>query len=181
MRGAASKVPRELSFERKIMDQSSDAIVRVSAEFSSQIIEMRTEIGRAQHILDDAIGSLTACFQQMNSWRLQPELRDISPGNSASVEATFNQAVLSLQFQDMVTQLLGHVSRRLDVLEELASDETQLAVALRDTNDPDGALRTLDDIHRHVGILSEKLALKQGVSNNPVSQTGFSSGDVELF
>lgn len=174
MRGAASKVPRELSFERKIMDQSSDAIVRVSAEFSSQIIEMRTEIGRAQHILDDAIGSLTACFQQMNSWRLQP-------GNSASVEATFNQAVLSLQFQDMVTQLLGHVSRRLDVLEELARDETQLAVALRDTNDPDGALRTLDDIHRHVGILSEKLALKQGVSNNPVSQTGFSSGDVELF
>lgn len=164
------------------MDQSSDAIVRVSAEFSSQIIEMRTEIGRAQHILDDAIGSLTACFQQMNSWHLQPELRDISTGNSASVEATFNQAVLSLQFQDMVTQLLGHVSRRLDVLEELARDETQLAVALRETNDPDGALRTLDDIHRHVGILSEKLAtLKQGVSNNPVSQTGFSSGDVELF
>jgi hypothetical protein len=31
-------------------------------------------------------------------------------------------------------------------------------------------------------MLSEKLnALKQGVSNNPVSQTGYDSGEVELF
>ena len=98
------------------------------------------------------------------------------------VETAVNQAIVSLQFQDMVTQLLGHVSRRLDVLEEVARDEEQLASALRDTSDPASTLRTLDDIQKHVGVLSEKLAaLKHGVNNNPVSQTGFSSGDVELF
>ena len=98
------------------------------------------------------------------------------------VEVAVNQAIVSLQFQDMVTQLLGHVSRRLDLLEEVARDEEQLAGALRDLSDPESTLRTVDDIQQHVGVLSEKLAaLQQGVNNNPVSQTGFSSGDVELF
>lgn len=98
------------------------------------------------------------------------------------VEVAVNQAIVSLQFQDMVTQLLGHVSRRLDLLEEVARDEEQLAGALRDISDPANTLRAVDDIRQHVGVLSEKLAaLQQGVSNNPVSQSGFSSGDVELF
>lgn len=98
------------------------------------------------------------------------------------VEAAVNQAIVSLQFQDMVTQLLGHVSRRLALLDEVAGDEQQLAVALRNTGDPAGALRTLDAIREHIDLLSQKLnALKLGASNSPVSQTGFASGDVELF
>src|SRR5574343_351564 len=35
------------------------------------------------------------------------------------VEQSVNQAVMSLQFQAMVTQLLGHVVRRLDALDEM--------------------------------------------------------------
>lgn len=98
------------------------------------------------------------------------------------VEGAVNQAIISLQFQDMVTQLLGHVSRRLEVLDEVAGDEQQLAAALRDTSDPASTLRALDAIREHVDLLAEKLStLKQGVSNNPVSQSGFASGDVELF
>lgn len=103
-------------------------------------------------------------------------------GIAVEVETAVNQAIVSLQFQDMVTQLLSHVSRRLDVLDEVAGDEQKLAVALSDTGDPASALRALEVIQEHVELLSQKLsALKQGVSNNPVSQTGFASGDVELF
>jgi methyl-accepting chemotaxis protein len=98
------------------------------------------------------------------------------------VEVAVNQAVVSLQFQDMVTQLLGHVAKRLEVLDEVAADEQRLAGTLRETRDHASALAALDEIREHVGVLSQKLgALKQGVNNNPVNQTGFVSGDVELF
>lgn len=98
------------------------------------------------------------------------------------VEGAVNQAIVSLQFQDMVTQLLGHVSRRLDLLEEVAGDESKMANTLRDCRDPAATLRALEDIRQHIEQVSEKLAaLKQGVQHNPVAQTGFASGDVELF
>lgn len=98
------------------------------------------------------------------------------------VESSVNQAIVSLQFQDMVTQLLSHVMRRLDVMEEVVSDEEQMAVALGNTGDPEATMRTLDTLREHVDTLSQKLmALKKGVDHNPVRQTGYSSGDVELF
>ena len=98
------------------------------------------------------------------------------------VEIAVNQAVVSLQFQDMVTQLLGHVAKRLEVLDEVVSDEQRLASALKETRDQASALDALDGIRARMDVLSQKLsALKQGVNNNPVSQTGFASGDVELF
>jgi len=98
------------------------------------------------------------------------------------VEVSINQAVMSLQFQDMVTQLLSHVMRRLDVMEEVVGDEEQMAVALRDTSDPAGTMRTLDALREHVDTLAQKLiTLKKGIDHNPVRQTGYASGEVELF
>lgn len=106
------------------------------------------------------------------------ELNEIA----VQVESAVNQAVLSLQFQDVVTQLLGHVCRRLDVLEEIVGDERRMADVLRDTADPAGTVQALDALREHVDQLSNKLVtLKQGVDNNPVSQTGYASGDIELF
>lgn len=101
---------------------------------------------------------------------------------AVEVESAVGQAIVSLQFQDMVTQLLDHVLRRLDVLDEVVSDEQQMAFALRDTSNPEMVLKTLVGLRDHVDQLSLKLAaLKKGVDNNPVSQAGFSSGDIELF
>ncbi|MBS1159926.1 MAG: chemotaxis sensory transducer [Proteobacteria bacterium] len=106
------------------------------------------------------------------------ELNEIA----AQVESSVNKAVLSLQFQDVVTQLLNHVGRRLDVLDEVVGDERHLVSVLRDTGDPLTTMRALDALREHVDQLAQKLlVLKKGVGNNPVSQTGYASGDVELF
>lgn len=103
-------------------------------------------------------------------------------GIAVQVESAVNEAIVSLQFQDMLTQLLVHVSRRLEVLEEVVDDEQRLAAALSDTTDPVSTLRALSAIREHVDLLAEKMnILKQGVSKNPVSQSGFASGGVELF
>ena len=98
------------------------------------------------------------------------------------VELSVNQAIMSLQFQDMVTQLLGHVGRRLDALDEIVGDETQLAIILKSSKTSAETLATLSAICSHVDHISQKMSVvSQKVDNNPVSQTCFASGEVELF
>ncbi len=98
------------------------------------------------------------------------------------VEAAVNQAIMSLQFQDMVTQLLGHVSRRLEILDEILVDEQKMAGVLSDTGNSATALAALSEICQHVDQISQKIGvISQKVDNNPVNQTGFASGEVELF
>ena len=98
------------------------------------------------------------------------------------VEFAVNQAIMSLQFQDMVTQLLGHVTRRLDLLDEILADERKMADVLSNSTDSSGTVSALVEICEHVNHISQKMrVISQKVDNNPVSQTGFASGDVELF
>src|SRR5574343_97869 len=98
------------------------------------------------------------------------------------VEQSVNQAIMSLQFQDMVTQLLGHVGRRLEVLDEILADEQKMAGVLNDSSDSTAAMAALSEIYLHIDQISQKTGvISQKVDNNPVSQTGFASGDVELF
>ncbi len=98
------------------------------------------------------------------------------------VEQSINQAIMSLQFQDMVTQLLGHAGSRLDVLDEILADEQRMASVMNDTANPGAALAALSEICLHVDQISQKMGvISQKVDNNPVNQTGFASGEVELF
>ena len=98
------------------------------------------------------------------------------------VEQSVNQAIVSLQFQDMVTQLLGHVGRRLEVMDEILADEQKMAAVLNNSGDSLAALAALSEICQHVDQISQKMGvISQKVDNNPVKQTGFASGDVELF
>jgi len=98
------------------------------------------------------------------------------------VEQAVNQAIMSLQFQDMVTQLLGHVTRRLDMVDEMLADEQKMAGGLNNHGDSAATLTALTDICRHIDHISQKISvISQKVDNNPVAQTSFASGDVELF
>lgn len=98
------------------------------------------------------------------------------------VEKSLNQAIMSLQFQDMVTQLLGHAGARLDVLDEILVDEQRMAGIMSDNANPGAALAALSEICLHVDQISQKMSvISQKVDNNPVNQTGFASGEVELF
>ncbi len=98
------------------------------------------------------------------------------------VESTVNQAIMSLQFQDMVTQLLAHVGKRLAVLDEILLDERRMVAVMNDGVDSATSLAALQEIDAHVDQISQKIGvISQKVDNNPVGQTGYASGDVELF
>ena len=151
------------------VEASEQAINKMAAQDMTFALTSKSDVEQAMIGIEEMNGRTGQTIGELNEI-------------SGQVQAAVNQAIVSLQFQDMVTQLLGHVSRRLDVLEEVVSDEQQMAIALRDTSNPEGTLQTLDNIREHVEMLAQKLgALKKGVQNNPVSQTGYASGEVELF
>ncbi|MGB4468840.1 MAG: methyl-accepting chemotaxis protein [Azovibrio sp.] len=99
-----------------------------------------------------------------------------------AVEARAGQAIMSLQFQDMVTQLLGHVGQRLEAVAEITRDMSRVAQILCTEGAGSARLAELDALQANLEGLHEKLAdVRDRVENNPVQQTRYASGDVELF
>jgi methyl-accepting chemotaxis protein len=93
-----------------------------------------------------------------------------------------NQAIVSLQFQDMVTQLLGHVTHRLDAMAELAGDAGGMTASPSEGGESMAAIRALEAVRHHADVLLQRLGeFNKNMSANPVRQTQYASGDVELF
>lgn len=113
-----------------------------------------------------------------NTGKLVSDLSKITQ----SVDQSAAQAVTSLQFQDMVTQLLGHVDLRIGMLKEVLSDIRVLAGHMATPQDSTGALNHLQQIQTHMSELQDRLSHVQiHTDKNPVAQTGYSSGAIELF
>ncbi len=96
---------------------------------------------------------------------------------SADINAKVAQAVTGLQFEDMVTQLIAHVDRRVEGLR-------QLGAILRTGMLPDGAvpagaeLAWLEKL-RH--MVQEMRASFEQLEQNRVGQQRMATGAVELF
>lgn len=151
------------------IEATEQAINQMAAQDMTFALTSKSDVEQAMNEIDNLNHRTGASVGELNEI-------------AAQVEVSVGQAVLSLQFQDMVTQLLGHAARRLDLLEEVVAGEQEMARTLRNSRDPVETLHSLSALREHVDLLSEKLsALKKGVTNNPVSQTGYASGEVELF
>jgi methyl-accepting chemotaxis protein len=103
-------------------------------------------------------------------------------GIADEVDVQVGRAVTALQFQDIVSQLLGHVGRRVAAIDDVSRHLGGLAQTLqRNATTPDaaGALQSLRNETREV---AERLKdMEQMTANNPVSQNEMSQGDIELF
>ena len=92
---------------------------------------------------------------------------------TAKLEHDVNAAVTNLQFQDIVTQLLGHVGKRIHAVSGVAAALAPLATLRAD--DPAAraaAQRAIDEALDHARTSTER---------NPVKQQSMQSGEVELF
>ena len=99
------------------------------------------------------------------------------------VETNVNTAVTTLQFQDMVTQLLEHVRRRMEALTGVADKVTALATDLSAS-----AMSASDQDERTLGLrrmcdeLLQLLAnVQRATIRNPVRQASMATGDIEMF
>lgn len=96
------------------------------------------------------------------------------------LEAEVGKAVMALQFQDIVSQLMGHVQRRVSALEQVLEHFGAMARALSgESADPQTAIELL---RREASNVTASLAgLSAATANNPVSQHALADGDIELF
>ena len=165
----SQQIRTSLSDMQVTIDDTEKAINQMAAQDMTFALTSKDDVEKAMIGIEDV---------NHRTGRAVGELSEIAE----QVEASVGQAVMSLQFQDMVTQLLGHVLRRLELLDEVVLDEQKMALALKESNDPETTMQVLNSLREHLDTLAEKLnALKQGVDHNPVRQTGYDSGEVELF
>jgi methyl-accepting chemotaxis protein len=80
--------------------------------------------------------------------------------------------VTSLQFQDMVTQLLAHVGKRVDGM----SAVTRVARPLADP-----ALQPHAIPAANAALGTEIRNAREATAKNPVTQASMQTGDIELF
>ncbi len=119
--------------------------------------------------------------QKMNE-NIQHSLVQLS-SQACELENRVGQAVTSLQFQDMVSQLVAHSQRRLAALGEmdtmLADTQSSLIQLLRQAT-PDEQSKNL--ILDRLSVLHQRSEqLQVDLRRTPVAQESMSSGDVDLF
>ncbi len=181
-----------------VADEVRDLSGRTS-QFSQQIRKTITNVQASVQGAEKAINQMASqdmTFALRSKQHVDEMMADVQQVNTVmgaaaqelaaitrGVESNVNIAVTTLQFQDMVTQLLGHVRRRMDALGGVAAKINALAGDLTATAAP-----SADQEQRAQGLglacaeLMELLtSVQQTTVRNPVRQASMTTGDVELF
>ena len=92
------------------------------------------------------------------------------------------RAITALQFQDMVSQLMGHVLRRVDALDSVVRHLGELSQVLKIDADADDAPAAIAALKSEAEKVASSLAaMELQTTHNPVDQKVLSDGDIELF
>jgi len=156
-------------------------------QFSSQIRGHMDGVHGALTTAHDAIyavASMDMNFALTSKQRVQDTMVRIESMNATMVTAAkeidavaahvamdVNMAVTALQFQDMTSQLIGHVQARVDALRRASEDSAAAFVNSDDIADG------LAEARRRIHSFAEADRLRF----NPVKQESMGSGDIELF
>lgn len=164
-----------------------------AAHFSSQI---RTNISQVHISIGEAEGfiskmaSMDMQFALESKARLDGTLNQVQQANqkmaeviakqdeiSSKVDQVVGAAVTSLQFQDMVGQLLGHSRLRLDTMQDAWLRIEQMA-----KREQGGASLSAAEVEQISQAIIEVFAGAEKVSaRNPVRQDKMESSEIELF
>jgi methyl-accepting chemotaxis protein len=136
--------------------------------------DMTVEIG-AKAQVDDMLQGISA----FNA-RLEVQLQEVAQING-SMDGLVDQAVRSLQFEDIVSQLALHAVKRMAGTEEIL---TQICALLADISAQpiagwDAYAERLEALRDEVLRLDN--AHKRSLDTGPVDQRSMQEGDVELF
>ncbi|WP_018151826.1 methyl-accepting chemotaxis protein [Leeia oryzae] len=157
-------------------------------QVQKSVMDAETHIEKlATQDMSFAIHSKTRVEQTMVALRVLNDdmahtLQELA-GIAEVVEGNTNQAVSALQFQDLMSQCIGHTTKRMERMHALCSEVSSLhGVLERDPmllENAEFRLQKLpgviDDIH------SRLAALHADVEFNPVTQHSMDTGDIELF
>jgi methyl-accepting chemotaxis protein len=153
-----------------------------SARLGGQVEELKTTVAVVRQVVGAVastdmnvsleakgrVDTMMEELQQVNG-RIAQSLQAVSTV-TAQIHTEIGVAVRTLQFEDIVTQLLGYVHKPLDTLQSLSAALDVVPHELDSTQ-----LRALEATLAHLRAMGDT------VLHNPVAQTSMCAGDVELF
>jgi len=87
-----------------------------------------------------------------------------------------------LQFQDMVSQLLAHILRRIDALDDVMAQLNSLGSTLDREAASVDARGAITSLREEQGRIEAALkGIVPQTTHNPVDQKAMTQGDIELF
>jgi len=154
-----------------------------------QVTVKQTEVAiqrMASHDLTFAVESKTGVEQIIATMNAQSRLRGAAleqlGGIADEVDVQVGRAVTALQFQDIVSQLLGHVGRRVDAIDDVSRHLGDLAQTLQHNAVTLNAVDALQSLQSETSRVAARLQdMAQVTANSPVSQKEMSRGEIELF
>jgi methyl-accepting chemotaxis protein len=171
--GRTSQFSQQIGTLMAAMQASVQETDRAISSMASQDMNFALD---AKRQMDDMMAALSA----MNETR-SDAIRALSEA-ARQVEGEVSTAVTALQFQDLVSQLMRHVERRVDAMAILSRNLSHLSHAVSQAashGDVEGALHALRD--DTTGVMSSLERLQSITAANPVRQDKMEQGDVELF
>lgn len=140
----------------------------------------------ASHDLSFAFESKKSVEEIVATMEKQNQQRGTAIGQLAGiadeVDVQVGRAVTALQFQDIVSQLLGHASRRAEAIDDVSQHLASLAQTLQRNAAQPNAAGILESLKAETHRVAERLRdMAEVTSRNPVSQIEMQHGDVELF
>ncbi|MBL8468634.1 methyl-accepting chemotaxis protein [Methyloversatilis discipulorum] len=170
-----------------VADEVRDLSARTS-DFSQQIVTLVDRVQANVKMTESALAHMAAqdmTFALESKTRVETVVRGLEMLHQrrqqsivdlgASVERV-NQAVAhavtSLQFQDMTSQLIGHVQKRIDAIDGVCASVRELSRAAALGHASPELAQRVDDALAHLAVVD---------STNPVAQKAYQEGEIELF
>ncbi|MGZ0019002.1 hypothetical protein [Nitrosomonas sp. wSCUT-2] len=181
------------NLENKTRLDRTDSVLR-NAEADEFFLNIKGELNQVDRLVSDAVNNLVINFKFISKLTKShhemvsaieklaaPEgskpildLLEKQMVVADKIEQELEMAITSLQFGDLVTQLLAHTTHQV----ELLSIELQ-RIDRQSSWDKKSNKKTLNRIHEGI---SEAVALtKSNSKRKPVVQQGMQMGDIELF
>jgi hypothetical protein len=127
-----------------------------------QLSASRRDMAQAETLLSDAIARLLACLPRTES--------DAAADARADSAARLTQAMVNMQFQDLVSQLLRRADERLAGLDRFLQELARILSA----RDPSA-------LHAATQWLGSQTLAPERRTSNSIQQLNMAPGDVELF
>ncbi|MCB1915279.1 MAG: chemotaxis protein [Rhodocyclaceae bacterium] len=159
----SDEIARVMQGMRDSVGKTENAIARMASQDMNFALESKRELE-----------SVLSAVEEVNQQR-ERSLESIND-HVGKIESEVGRAITALQFQDMVSQLVTHVSGRLTLVDAAGGALNDALAAATDHRTDMTALES------QMQALKEQLDWSRDKSDkSPVSQKEISSGDIELF
>nr|WP_320049349.1 methyl-accepting chemotaxis protein [uncultured Desulfuromonas sp.] len=157
------------------IDTSVQAISTALGHVGSSIRDLSEQ---SSQLVEEEQGHIKTTMEQAQRFNLTVEQSAAQISQVAeTVSQQVRQAVTSLQFQDMSTQVIDTVTRRLESIEQLIHGLTQQTQQiLRSTES-----NLVEQTQVIEAVFRQGAAMVRESHHNPVSQKSMDEGDIELF